>query len=70
MKVTVISIVIGALDTVTKDWYRRIGRLKYKRTSGDDPNDRIAEISHDTEKSPGDLKGLTVTQTPVEKNIN
>ena len=36
------------------------------RTSGDYPNYNIIEISHNTEKSPGDVRRLTVTQTSVE----
>ena len=34
------------------------GGLGNKRTSGDNPNDGIAEISQNTEKSPGDLRRL------------
>ena len=67
MKVTIIPIVTGVLGTVTKDWYRdwRIGN---KRTSGDHPNDSIAEIGWNSEKSHGDLKRLAVTQTLVENH--
>ena len=35
-----------------------------KRTSEDHPNYYIIENGQNTEKSPGDLKGLAVTQTP------
>ena len=35
-------------------------------TSGDHPNYSIIEIGQNTEKSPGDLRRLTVTQTPVK----
>ena len=35
-----------------------------KRTSGEHPNDSIIKINHNTEKSPGDLKRLAVTQIP------
>ena len=34
--------------------------------SGDHPNNYITENSHNTEKSPGDLRRLAVTQTPVK----
>ena len=54
----VILIVIGALPTVT-------GGLRNKRISGDHPNNSIVEISQNTEKSPGDLRKLVVTQTRV-----
>ena len=45
----------------------RTGGLGNKRTSGDYPNDKIVDISQNTE-SPGDLKRLALTQTPVENN--
>ena len=35
-------------------------------TGGDCPNHIIFEIGENTGKSPGDLRGLAVTQTPVE----
>ena len=57
MKVIIIPIVIGAFGTVTK------GLLG---TCGDHPNYYIIEKSQNTEKSPGDLKRLAVTQTPVK----
>ena len=34
--------------------------------SGDHPNYRIIENGQNTEKSPGDLRRLAVTQTPVK----
>ena len=45
----------------------RTGGLRNKRTSGDRPS--IIEIGHNTEKSPGDLRRLAVTQTSV-KNLS
>ena len=36
------------------------------RTSGDHPNNNIIENGQNTEKSPGDLRRLAVTQTPVK----
>ena len=53
-------------------WYNhqmigtRTGGLGNKRTSGDNPNCIIVAIGQNTEKSPGDLKRLVVTQTPVK----
>ena len=41
------------------------GGLGNKRTSIDHPNYCITEIGQNTEKSPGDFRRLTVTQTPV-----
>ena len=36
--------------------------------SGDHPNDSIIEDGQNTEKSPGDLRRLAVTQSPVKDN--
>ena len=36
------------------------------RSSGDHPNYNIVEIGQNTEKSPGNLSRLAVTQTPVK----
>ena len=44
------------------------GGLGNKRTSGDHLNYTIVEISQNTKESPGDLRRLAVTQTPVENN--
>ena len=41
------------------------GGLGIWRTSGDHLNDSIIESDQNTEKSPGDLRRLAVTQTPV-----
>ena len=38
------------------------------RTSGDHPNYSIVENGQNTEKSPGDLRGLVVTQAPVKNH--
>ena len=40
--------------------------LENKRTSGYHPDYSIIKIGKNTEKSPGDLKRLAVTQTPKE----
>ena len=37
-----------------------------KRTSGDHRNNSIVKIGQNTKKSPGDLRRLAVTSTPVE----
>ena len=51
--------------------HRRIdtgtGGLGNKRTSGNHPNSSIFEINYNS-KSPGDLRRLAVTQTPVENH--
>ena len=61
MKVTVIPIVIGALNTVTK---RGLGN---KRTCEEHPSYGIIKIGQNTEKCPGDLRKLSLAQTP--KNL-
>ena len=42
------------------------GGLENWRTSGNYPNYCIIENSQNTEQSPGDLRKLAVTQTPVK----
>ena len=55
-------------------WYHherictRTGGLGNKRTSGNHPNYSITEIGQITEKSPGDLRRLAITQTPVRNH--
>ena len=66
MKVTIIQ---------NRDWcfwysHKKIiigtGWLERGRTSGDHPNGNIIENDQNTEKSPGDLRRLAVTQTSVK----
>ena len=45
----------------------RTGWLGNNGTDGDCPNYGMVEIGQNTEKSPGDLRRLAVTQTPVTK---
>ena len=45
-----------------------IGGLENKSTSRDRPNDSIIKIGQNTEKSPGDLKRLSITQTLVKNH--
>ena len=44
------------------------GRFEDKRTSGDHPDYSIIKIGQNTEKSPGDLRKLAVSQTLVESH--
>ena len=46
----------------------RTRRLGSWRTSGDNPNYYIVEIGQNTEKSPGDLRRLAVSQTPMKNH--
>ena len=59
-------------DWCTRYIHQRIGTmtggLGNKRTSGDHPNYSIIVISQNTEKSPGDLRRLAVTQTLVRNH--
>ena len=47
---------------------RGTGELGNKRTSGDHPNYSIIKISQNNEKSSGDLRRLTVAQTPMRNH--
>ena len=67
MQVTIIPIVIGAFGTVTKGLLNGLEVLEVGQTRGDHPVDSIIENGHNTEKSPGDLRRLAVTQTPLKK---
>ena len=60
--------VISALGTVSKGLEQGTGGFGNKTTSGDHPNYSIVEIGQNTEKSPGDLRRLAVTQTPVKNH--
>ena len=60
---TIVPIVIGVIGTVTKRLFKGFGGW---RTSGDHPNFSTIKNSQNTEKSPGDLRRLAVTQAPVK----
>ena len=62
---SIIPIVIGAFVTGTKGLWKGMENLEVGG-SKDHPNDSIIENVQNTEKSPGDLKRLAVTQTPVK----
>ena len=63
---TVIPFVISRLGSHQRI-YKGTEGLGNKRTSGDHQNYSTVEIGQNTSKTPGDLKRLAVTQTPVEK---
>ena len=65
IKVPVVQIVIGALGKVTKALIKGLEDLEIREKSGDHPNYCIIEIGQNTEKSPGDLRRVALTQTPV-----
>ena len=62
MKVTVISIITGLLETVPKCLVSRLEDLESRHHL----KQRIAKIGCKTEKSPVDLRIPSVTQTPVK----
>ena len=76
MKVTIIPIVIGAFGTVTKGLLKGLENLevgsrvetiqKTALLKRDLSNYNIIEKGQNTEKSPGDLRRLAVTQSPVK----
>ena len=47
---------------------KKTEELGNKRTSGNHANYSMVEIGQNTEKSPGDLRRLAVTETPVKNN--
>ena len=59
IKVTIIPIVIGAFGTVTKGLLKGLEDLEVGYYY-------IIENGQNTEKNPGDLRRLTVTQNPVK----
>ena len=67
MKVTIMPIVIGTLGSHQRIG-TRTGRLENNGTGGNCPNYSIVEIDQNTEKSPGNLRTLVVTQTPVRNH--
>ena len=63
MKVTIVPIVIGAVDTIIKGLLKGLEDMQVGY-----PNDSITENGQNTEKSPGNLRRLSVTQTPVRNH--
>ena len=65
--IIIFMIITGTLGKIPKRIGNRTGRLSCKRTRGDHPNYSI-KIGLNTEKSPGELRSLAVTQTPVKNH--
>ena len=63
---TIIPIPIGAFGSITKELLKGLKDFGNKRMSGGNQNYYITENGQNTEKSPGDLRGLAVCQTPVK----
>ena len=68
MKVTAVPIVIGALGTIPKGLIKELEDLEIKGQVETIQTLSITRISQNTEKSPGDLRRLAVTQTPVRNH--
>ena len=69
-KVTVIPVIpiIGALGTVTKGLAQGLEDLEIRADKWRPFKNSIIKIGQNTEESSGDLRGLTVTQTPVRNH--
>ena len=63
MTVTVIPFVIGVIRTNPRGLVKKMEDLEIRRDHADYS---IIKIGQNTEKSPGDLRRLTVSQTPVK----
>ena len=63
MKVTIVPIVIGALGTVTKGLLKGLEDLEVGGRV-----ETIEKTAFNPETSPGDLRRLAVTQTPVKNH--
>ena len=61
-----IPVVLSALVTVPKGLEKELEELDIRRTNGNHPNLTIVKIGQITEKSPGDLRRLVITQIPVK----
>ena len=68
MNVTMMPIVIGALGTVSKGLLQGLEDLEIRGRVESIPNDSIIKISQNTEKSPGDLRRLAITETLVKRH--
>ena len=66
MKVTIVPIVIGAFGTITKGLLKGLEDLE---VGGQVETISIAENGQNSETSPGDLRRLAVTQTPVKNHL-
>ena len=66
MKVTVIPVVFGELKTIPKMFGKEARRVGNRTTNRNHSNYSIVEIGENPETSPGDLRKLAVTRTPVK----
>ena len=66
--IRMILTVFGALRTLPREIRKVAERIGNRSTYRDHPNYSIINIGQNTKKSPGDLKRLAVTQTPVKEH--
>ena len=67
MKGTIVPIVIGAFGTITKGLLKGLEDLEVGGQVETIQTTALLSTDRTTEKSPGDLRRLAVTQTPVKK---
>ncbi len=68
MKVTIVPIVIGVFSTITKGLLKGLGDLEVGERVETIQMTGILENGQNPETSPGDLRRLAVTQTPVKNH--
>ena len=68
INVTVIPIVIGAFGTVAKGLVQGLEDVEKRGRAETIQTTALFKIGQNTEKSPGGLKTLAVTQTPVSNH--
>ena len=68
MMMTVIPIIVGALGTAPQKLGKGTRKIGNQRKNHDHPNYSIAEICQNPEKSPGDLRRLVLTWTPMNNH--
>ena len=66
MRVTVIPIVTGTLVMIPKGLEKKPGEIRNQRKNWKHTDHNMVNISQNTEKSSGDLRRLTATQTPLK----
>ena len=66
MKMTVIPILTGVFVTIPKSLVRRLEVLDIREQVETIQTTDIVVVAQNTEKSPGDLRRLAVTQTSVK----
>ena len=63
---TVIPVVIGALKTIHKVFVMSLEDMEVRGMVKTIQTTALSRSARDTEKSPGDLRRLALTQTPVK----